>query len=104
MLTYYAKCSKIEIITNRERYSYMVKLEKRIVDDLYNSIESGDTEQFLDSLGSGLHLNSTRVENGERVMLFEDGETYTVRYRLGEFDGEKEKAIIEMYAECGGRI
>ena len=80
----------------------MVKLEKRIIDNLYSLVESGDTEQFLDSLGDGLHLNSTGVENGERYMLFEDGNTYTVPYRLGENDGEKEKAIIELYAECGG--
>lgn len=80
----------------------MVKLEKRIIDNLFELVESEDTEQFLDSLGDGLHLNSTRTENGERVMLFEDGETYTVPYRLGENDGEKEKAIIELYAECGG--
>lgn len=80
----------------------MIKLEKRIIDGLYNLVEQGETDEFLDSLGGGLHLNSTRVENGERVMLFEDGETYTVPYRLGENDGEKEKAIIELYAECGG--
>ena len=79
----------------------MIKLDTKIIDDLFELVESGDTEQFLDSLG-GLHLNSTRTENGERVMLFEDGNTYTVRYRLGENDGEKEKAIIELYAECGG--
>lgn len=78
----------------------MVKLEKRIIDGLYNASQEG-SEEFLDYLG-GLHLNSTRVENGERVMLFEDGNTYTVPFRLGENDGEKEKEIIELYAECGG--
>lgn len=80
----------------------MIKLEQRIIDGLYNLVEQGKTDEFLDSLGDGLHLNSTRTENGERVMLFEDGETYTVPYRLGENDGEEEKAIIELYAECGG--
>lgn len=80
----------------------MIKLEQRIIDSLYELVEQGETDKFLDSLGDGLHLNSTRTENGERVMLFEDGETYTVPYRLGENDGEKEKAIIELYAECGG--
>lgn len=80
----------------------MVKLEQKIIDGLYNLVEQGKTDEFLDSLGDGLHLNSTGVENGERFMLFEDGETYTVPYRLGENDGEKEKAIIELYAECGG--
>jgi len=80
----------------------MIKLEKRIIDGLFDLVEQGKTDEFLDSLGDGLHLNSTRTENGERVMLFEDGETYTVPYRLGENDGEKEKAIIELYAECGG--
>lgn len=43
----------------------MVKLDTKIIDDLFELVESGDTEQFLDSLGSGLHLNSTRTENGE---------------------------------------
>lgn len=80
----------------------MIKLEQKIIDSLYELVENGETDKFLDSLGDGLHLNSTRIENGERVMLFEDGETYTVPYRLGENDGEKEKAIIELYAECGG--
>lgn len=80
----------------------MIKLDNKIIDDLFELVENGDTEQFLDCLGDGLHLNSTRIENGERVMLFEDGNTYTVPYRLGENDGEKEKAIIELYAECGG--
>ena len=80
----------------------MVKLEQRIIDSLYELVENGETDKFLDSLGDGLHLNSTRIENGERVMLFEDGNTYTVPYRLGENDGEKERAIIELYAECGG--
>lgn len=80
----------------------MIKLEQRIIDSLYELVEQGKTDEFLDSLGDGLHLNSTRIENGERVMLFEDGETYTVPYRLGENDGEKERAIIELYAECGG--
>lgn len=80
----------------------MIKLEQKIIDGLYDLVEQGETDKFLDSLGDGLHLNSTRIENGERVMLFEDGETYTVPYRLGENDGEKEKAIIELYAECGG--
>ena len=80
----------------------MIKLEQKIIDSLYELVEQGETDKFLDSLGDGLHLNSTRTENGERVMLFEDGETYTVPYRLGENDGEKERAIIELYAECGG--
>ena len=77
----------------------MIKLDNNIIEQLYNAVEN--TDEFLDLL-SGLHLNSCRTENGERVMLFEDGETYTVPYRLGENDGEKEKAIIDMYAECGG--
>lgn len=78
----------------------MVKLDTKIIDRLYNASQEG-SEEFLDYLGE-LHLNSTRIENGERVMLFEDGNTYTVPFRLGENDGEKEKAIIELYEECGG--
>ena len=38
----------------------MIKLEKRIIDGLYNLVEQGKTDEFLDSLGDGLHLNSTR--------------------------------------------
>lgn len=67
----------------------MVKLEKRIIDGLYNASQEG-SEEFLDSLGDGLHLNSTRIENGERVMLFEDGEGWWYLRNCEDIDIRKE--------------
>ena len=77
-----------------------MKFEQEIIDEIYDSIE--DSEEFLDFLQNG-HLNESCIENGERVMYFEDGERYIAHgYRIGEFDGEKEKAIIDFYQELGG--
>ena len=51
----------------------------------------------------GLNVNECAKENGERCIYFEDGNYYIAHgYRMGELDGEKEKAIIDYYEECGG--
>ena len=77
----------------------MIKVEKRIVNNWYKTIDN--SEKFLD-FAEGLNINSFRIENGVRKVLFEDGVyTYSVDREMCETDGEKEKAIIEMLVECG---
>lgn len=77
----------------------MKKVEKRIVNNWYKTIE--DSEKFLD-FADGLNINSFRLENGVRKVLFEDGVyTYSVDREMCETDGEKEKEIIDLLEECG---
>lgn len=79
----------------------MKKLEQNVIDNWYRTIEEGG-DDFLDFM-QGLHINECVKENGERVIYIEDGNYYIAHgYRLGELDGEKEKAIIDYYEECGG--
>ena len=76
-----------------------MKSKEQVVNEWHALIE--DTEEFLD-FGEGLNINEFAIENGERVIWLEDGNRYVAHgERIGEFDGEKEKEIIEALAECG---
>ena len=80
----------------------MKKLDNKIINRLYALAENEDAEKFLDFMG-GLDINGFAIEHGERCVYFEDGNHYVARAeRLGENDGEKEKAIINYYESLGG--
>lgn len=81
----------------------MKKVEKYIVDNWHKTLEDGGSgsEDFLD-FAEGLNINSFRIENGVRKVLFEDGVySYSVDREMCETDGEKEKDIIEELVACG---
>lgn len=76
-----------------------MKAKEQVINEWHALIE--DTEKFLD-FGEGLNINEFAIENGERVIWLEDGNRYVAHgERIGEFDGKKEKEIIEALAECG---
>lgn len=77
-----------------------MKSKEEIVNEWHATIEEG-SDKFLD-FGEGLNINEFAEEDGERVVWLEDGVHYIAHgERIGEFDGEKEKEIIETLAECG---
>lgn len=77
-----------------------MKSKEEIVNEWHATIEEG-SEKFLD-FGEGLNINEFTKEDGERVVWLEDGVHYIAHgERIGEFDGDKEKEIIETLAECG---
>ena len=51
----------------------MKKLDTKIIDNWYATID--DTEKFLDFM-EHMNVNECVLENGERVMYFEDGDHY----------------------------
>lgn len=76
----------------------MKKIEREFVRRWHNTLD--DTEKFLD-FAEHSNINSFRVDNGVREVLFENGNTYSVDTVMRETDGELEREIIETLAECG---
>lgn len=75
-------------------------MNKEIIKKWHATLEEG-CDALLD-FAEGLNINEFVIENGERVVWFEDGNTYRAHaYRMGERDGEEEKEIIETLEECG---
>lgn len=71
-----------------------MRKKSEIVSDWFETID-GEDDAFLD-FADGLHINEFTIEDGERVIWLEDGNYYIAHAeRIGENDGEKEKAIIE---------
>lgn len=78
----------------------MKKLDSEIIAKWHNTI-SQNMDAFLD-FAEGLNINKATSENGEKTLYFEDGVHYIAHgYRMGENDGEKEKAIIQALEACG---
>lgn len=78
----------------------MKKLDSVIITKWHNTI-SQDIDAFLD-FAENIHINECCTQAGERVVYIEDGIYYLARgYRMGENDGEKEKAIIQALEDCG---
>ena len=60
-----------------------------------------DLDAFLD-FAESLHISESCTQGGERVLYFENGMYYLGRgFRMGENDGEAQKAIIEELEACG---
>ena len=78
----------------------MRRLNRRIINDWFNALDQG-ADAFLD-FAENIHINECCTQGGEKVIYIEDGIYYLARgYRMGENDGEKEKAIIEELEACG---
>lgn len=76
------------------------KLDAEIITKWHEAAEAG-SDELLD-FAEGLNINEFTDEDGERVIYFEDGQSYTAHgYRMGENDGEAERAIIEELEACG---
>lgn len=79
----------------------MNRLADEIISNWYNLILDSDSEAFLD-FAEGLNINEFVIENGERVIYFEDGIHYIAHgERMGENDGIEEKEIINLLQEYG---
>lgn len=87
---------------NNEMDNMVPRLDEQVVNKWHDTLESSNPDDFLDYM-QGLNVNRTVNENGERAIYFENGNTYDPSgYRLGEFDGDRAKAIIDAYQEYGG--
>lgn len=72
----------------------MRKLSQNIINKWADTLEEGG-KAFLD-FAEGLHISECCTQGGERVVYIEDGIYYLGRgFRMGENDGEKQRAIIE---------
>lgn len=77
------------------------KLEKELIERWHDTLIDDEHDTFLD-FAEGLHINEFVVENGERVIYFEDGMYYIAHgWKMGEKDGVYEKEIIDALEECG---
>lgn len=76
-----------------------MKDKEQIIEEWFDTIY--DTERFL-NFAEFLNINEFTVEKGEKVIWLEDGMHYIAHgERIGEYDGEKAKAIIETLQDCG---
>ena len=78
----------------------MKKIEQDFVERWYSVLESGNSEEFLD-FAEYSNINSFKVMDGVKCVLFENGNNYTVDTIMKETDGDKEKAIIDELVACG---
>lgn len=72
----------------------MKKLSNRIIDSWHNSDDWLEFAEYL-------NINSFTRANGERKVLLENGNDYTVSIEMCESDGEKQMEIID-YLESAG--
>lgn len=87
----------------------MEKLDNKIIEQWHLACTNGviledGTEEQCDGLDfiEGLNVNSFCLDElGQRYVLFEDGNTYTVREMMHEDDGDMEKDIIDYLEGCG---
>ena len=77
----------------------MKKVEKSLINKWYKTLDKG-TETFLD-FAEHCDVNSFRLIDGVKCVLFENGNNYTVDSIMKETDGEKEKEIIAELVACG---
>lgn len=78
----------------------MRKLNGSIIEEWAGEIEKG-ADAFLD-FSENIHINECVTQAGEKVVYIEDGAYYLARgFRMGENDGEKERAIVNELAACG---
>ena len=78
----------------------MRKLSRAVIKEWAATIDQ-DGDAFLD-FAEGLHISEFCTQDGERVVYVEDGMYYLGRgFRMGEKDGEEEKAIIQKLEEFG---
>ena len=80
----------------------MKKIEQDFVERWYSVLEDGGSggEEFLD-FAEHSNINSFKVVDGVKCVLFENGNTYSVDTIMKETDGDKEKAIIDELVACG---
>ena len=76
----------------------MTKYEEHIKNIIKEWAASDDILDFSE----GMNISAFVIENGERVIYIANG-LYNIAdgYRLGEYDGDDEKTIIEFLYECG---
>ena len=85
----------------KKEFNKMTNFERRMTICIDEWFELTETEEFLDYM-DGLDVSGLAIENGERVVYFANGLYYIAdAYRMGENDGEKERAIINALLECG---
>lgn len=78
----------------------MRKLSQGIINKWADTLEEGG-EAFL-NFAEGLHISESCTQDGEKVLYIEDGIYYLGRgFRMGENDGEKQRATIEELEACG---
>lgn len=78
----------------------MKKIEQDFVERWYSVLEDGVGEEFLD-FAEHSNINSFKVVDGVKCVLFENGNNYSVDTIMKETDGDKEKAIIEELVAYG---
>lgn len=72
-----------------------------VIKEWWISYEYGDSERFLD-FAEGLNINEFVKEDGERVVWLEDGNHYIAHgQRIGEFDNDMAKDIMDWLEDCG---
>lgn len=76
----------------------MTKYEEHIKEVIKEWARSDDLLEFA----TGMDISGFTTENGERVIYLANG-LYNIAdgYRLGEYDGDDEREIIDFLEGCG---
>lgn len=79
----------------------MKTLKDSIIKAWAETLEAEDPGAFL-GFAEDMHISEAVIQNGERALYFEDGIYYLGRgFRMGENDGENQKAIIDALEDSG---
>lgn len=80
----------------------MKKVETELVERWYKILANGSSgsEEFLD-FAEHIDINSFKIIDGVKCVLFENGNNYTVDRVMKETDGDMEREIIDELVACG---